>query len=57
MCPILGPLVPLFWISGDVTSGFKAKVGCLIRIEEANVKSSHFVLPEVVYSDRNRCNT
>ena len=38
MCPILGPLVPLFWISGDVSSGFQRQSGfCLIRIAEANV--------------------
>ena len=37
-CPILGPLVPLFWISGDVSSGFQSQSGfCLIRIAEANV--------------------
>ena len=37
-CPILGPLVPLFWISGDVSSGFQSQSGfCLIRIVEANV--------------------
>ena len=27
MCPILGPLVPLFWISGDVSSGFQSQSG------------------------------
>ena len=37
-CPILGPLVPLFWISGDVSSGFQSQSGfCLIHIAEANV--------------------
>ena len=37
-CPILGPLVPLFWISGNVSSGFQSQSGfCLIRIAEANV--------------------
>ena len=25
MCPILGPLEPLFWISGDVSSGFQSQ--------------------------------
>ena len=25
MCPILGPLVPLFWISGHVSSGFQSQ--------------------------------
>ena len=31
-CPILGPLVPLFRISGDVSSGFQSQSGfCLIR--------------------------
>ena len=34
----LGPLVPLFWISGDVASGFQSQSGfCLIPIAEANV--------------------
>ena len=33
-----GALVPLFWISGDVSSGFQSQSGfCLIRIVEANV--------------------
>ena len=27
MCPILGPLVPLFWISSDVSSGFQSQSG------------------------------
>ena len=40
-CPFLGPLVPLFWISGDVSSGFQSQSGfCLIRyffFAEANV--------------------
>ena len=37
-CPILGALVPLFWISGDVSPGFQSQNGfCLIRIVEANV--------------------
>ena len=26
-CPILGPLIPLFWISGDVSSGFQSQNG------------------------------
>ena len=26
-CPFLGPLVPLFWISGDVFSGFQSQSG------------------------------
>ena len=34
----LGPLVPLFWISGDISSGFQSQNGfCLIHISEANV--------------------
>ena len=37
MCPILGPLVPLFWISGNVSSGVQSQSGCLIHIAEANV--------------------
>ena len=33
-CPILGPLVPLFWISGD----FKVRIGSpLFAFAEANV--------------------
>ena len=38
-CPILGPLVLLFWISGDVSSGFQSQSGfCLIFFfAEANV--------------------
>ena len=35
-CPILGPLVPLFWISGDVSSGFQSHVFCIVGIVEAN---------------------
>ena len=32
-CPILGPLLPLFYISGDVSSGLQRQSGfCLIRI-------------------------
>ena len=27
MCSILGPLVPLFWISSDVSSGFQSQSG------------------------------
>ena len=27
MCPILGPLVPLFWISSDISSGFQSQSG------------------------------
>ena len=35
-CPNLGPLVPLFRISGDVSSGFQSQSGfCIIRIAEA----------------------
>ena len=45
-CPFLGPLVPLFWISGDVSSGFQSQSGfCLIRYfcrGECNVHSSRF---------------
>ena len=40
LCPILGPLVPLFWISGDVSSGFQSQSGlpgCLIHIVKANI--------------------
>ena len=42
----LGPLVPLFWISGDVSSGFQSQSGfCLIRYfcgGECNVHSPRF---------------
>ena len=45
-CPFLGPLVPLFWISGDVSSGFQSQSGfCLIRYfcgGECNVHSPRF---------------
>ena len=27
MCPVLEPLVPLFWISGDISSGFQSQSG------------------------------
>ena len=37
-CPILGPLVPLFWISSDVSSGFQSQSGfCLIHNAVANL--------------------
>ena len=37
-CPILGQLVSLFWISGDVPSGFQGQSGfCLIHIADMNV--------------------
>ena len=37
-CPIFGPLVLLFWISGDISSGFQNQRGfCLICIVEVNV--------------------
>ena len=26
-CPFCGPLVPLFWISGDISSGFQSQSG------------------------------
>ena len=45
-CPFLGPLVPLFWISGDVSSGFQSQSEfCLIRYfcrGECNVHSPRF---------------
>ena len=45
-CPFLGPLVPLFWISGDVSSGFQSQSGfCLIHYfcgGECNVHSPRF---------------
>ena len=37
-CPFWGPLVALFWISGDVSSGFQSQSGfCFIQIAEPNV--------------------
>ena len=30
-CPFLGPLIPMFQASGDHSSGFKVRVGSLIR--------------------------
>ena len=37
-CRILGPLVPLFWISGDVSSGFQRQRGfCFLRFVQMNV--------------------
>ena len=31
MSPFVGPLIPLFWTSGDVSSGFQSQSGfCLI---------------------------
>ena len=31
-CPFVGPLIPLFWTSGDISSGFQSQSGfCLIR--------------------------
>ena len=45
-CPFWGPLVPLFWISGDVSSGFQSQSGfCLICYfcgGECNVHSPRF---------------
>ena len=45
-CPFMGPLVPLFWISGDVSSGFQSQSGfCLICYfcgGECNVHSPRF---------------
>ena len=45
-CPFLGPLVPLFWISGDGSSGFQSQSGfCLICYfcgGECNVHSPRF---------------
>ena len=45
-CPFLGPLVPLFWISGDVSSGFQSQSGfCRIRYfcgGECNLHSPRF---------------
>ena len=38
MCPILGSVVSLFWITGDVSSGFQNRVGSvLFTFVEVNV--------------------
>ena len=43
MCPILGPLVPLCWVSGDISSGFESHSGfcfiCLFCGGECNIHS------------------
>ena len=43
ICPFWRPLVPLFWISGDVSSGFQSQSGfyliCLFCGGECNVHS------------------
>ena len=41
MCPILGPLVPLVWISSNVSSGFQSQSGLpyLYCRGERNVRS------------------
>ena len=41
MCPILVPLVPLFWISSDVSSGFQSQSGLPFSLcrGERNVRS------------------
>ena len=37
-CPFVGPLIPLFWTSGDVSSGFQSRVGsALFELAEAYV--------------------
>ena len=46
----LGPLVSLFWISGDVSSGCQSQSGfCLIHIVEANVMYIHQDPPLVLH--------
>ena len=46
MSIFLGPLVPLFWISGDVSSGFQSQSGfcgiCYFCGGECNVHSPRF---------------
>ena len=38
LSPILGPLVPLFWISGDVSLRFQGQSGiCFICIADTNI--------------------
>ena len=38
MCPFMGPLIPLFWTSGDVASGFQLQSGqSYLRLAEAYV--------------------
>ena len=51
-CAFWGPLVPLFWIYGDVFSGFQSQSGfCLIRIAEANVMYIPWDPPLVLHGD------
>ena len=40
----LGPLIPLFWICGDVSSGFKARVGSALFTLSGGV---HYTFPEI----------
>ena len=45
-CRILGPLVPIFGISGDISSGLKSQSGlCLVNIYKAEI-------PEILRSLR-----
>ena len=43
-CPFLGPLVPLFWISVDISSGFQSQRGfCLIYFFARGKCNAHFL--------------
>ena len=38
MCPFMGPLIPLFWTTGDLSSGFQLQSGqSYLRLAEAYV--------------------
>ena len=44
-CPFVGPLIPLFWTSGDVSSGFQSQSGfCLIHTWQRHTWS---MFPEI----------
>ena len=46
----MGPLVPLFWISGEVLSGFQSQSGfCLIYTVEAKVMYIPWYLSQVLH--------
>ena len=44
----MGPLIPLFWTSGDVSSGFQSHNGfCLIRAWQSRMRSNLVKLDEL----------
>ena len=54
-CPILGPLVPLFWISSAISSGLQSQSGfCLICALEENVKYILWHPPLVLQKNKNK---